>query len=314
MSDSTSVLRISPKRLGLILLLTFCPACFWFKLRLRFRMPFDMFGGAIFRQLEQAEMAIFGHLLGQKGGLPKEFGPFRDIDGRVEFPRDWRKFQYSPQSNVVLYGEPDEIVSLSSGGIAVLDHKTARPKDGDDPLLPMYRCQTMGYGMIAEGLKLGTVRKAGLLYWTALQNDVIENPEKHYRGSQLWVPFAPTPIAFDVDFSVLEDPLKEAIRLWKAKTPPEHAERCPDAKRLEALFALQATVENELNDRDRAIYAGAANKSWAQFQVMTRIYFRDQARRQALADICGGSDGSQFAADGMVANWAEDWEFRTASA
>src|ERR1700740_440722 len=63
MSKQTSDLVITPKRLGLIRLAKYCARCFWYRLKLRFRPPFDMFGGAIFKQAEQAQMAVFGSLL-----------------------------------------------------------------------------------------------------------------------------------------------------------------------------------------------------------------------------------------------------------
>ena len=42
----TTDLRITPKRLGLIEVETFCMRCFWYRLHLKFREPFSFFGGA----------------------------------------------------------------------------------------------------------------------------------------------------------------------------------------------------------------------------------------------------------------------------
>src|ERR1019366_3050129 len=83
----TTDLRITPKRLGLILVAAFCARCFWYQLHLLFKQPFSFFGGAIFKNMEQAEMAIIGAFLEKDGKLPKEFAPFCDVVGRVEYPR-----------------------------------------------------------------------------------------------------------------------------------------------------------------------------------------------------------------------------------
>ena len=80
----TTDLRITPKRLGLLEVETVCMRCFWYRLHLRFREPFTFFGGAIFKQMEQAEMAIVGYFLDKDGKLPKEFAPFCEAVGRVE--------------------------------------------------------------------------------------------------------------------------------------------------------------------------------------------------------------------------------------
>jgi hypothetical protein len=203
-----------------------------------------MFGGAIFKQAEQAEMAVFGNLLERKDGLPREFEPFRDLVGRVEYPRDWRKFQHRLDSGVVIYGEPDEICEVSDGSRAVLDHKTARPKDGTDPLLPVYETQVNGYALIAErGLKLGEVSKGGLIYWTADHEKVIESPERAYRDQRLWISFVPTPVPIEIDYSILDDPLKEAVRLWDLRTAPDRTEKCPDCRKLDAPSARRGSSE-----------------------------------------------------------------------
>ena len=98
----TTDLRITPKRLGLIEVETFCERCFWYRLHLKFREPFSFFGGAIFKNMEQAEMAIIGAFLEKDGELPKEFAPFCDVVGRVEYPRHWTKYKYVLDSGVEL--------------------------------------------------------------------------------------------------------------------------------------------------------------------------------------------------------------------
>ena len=178
-------LAITPKRLGLIEIDSFCPRCYWYLLKQKFHPPFDHFGGAIFKSMEQAQMAVVGDLIEKNGGLPEEFAPFCDLVGRVQFPRNWRKFKHRLDSGVLLYGEPDDIFQVSDGSIAVIDFKTARPKDGKDPLLGCYRIQILGYSFIAEfGLKLGEVSRGGLFYWGAEHEKVVADPDKYYRSKK----------------------------------------------------------------------------------------------------------------------------------
>src|ERR1700709_2662120 len=105
-------LRITPKRLGVISLEKYCPRCLWYQLKMRFRLPFNMFGGAIFNHMEQAQMAVVRSLLDSRGSLPKEFGAFTDIVDLVDYPRNWRKFKYVLSNGTELYGQPDEIFKL----------------------------------------------------------------------------------------------------------------------------------------------------------------------------------------------------------
>ena len=198
-------LAVTPKRLGLVEIDSFCPRCYWYLLKQKFHPPFDQFGGAIFKSMEQAQMAVVGDLIEKNGTLPEEFAPFCDLVGQVQFPRNWRRFKHRLDSGVLLYGEPDDIFQVSDGSIAVIDFKTARPKDGKDPLLGCYRIQILGYSFIAEfGLKLGEVSRGGLLYWGAEHEKVVADPDKYYRSKRLWMPFVPKPLAFDIDYKQLD--------------------------------------------------------------------------------------------------------------
>ena len=272
-------LRITPKRLGLTEVETFCMRCFWYRLHLKFREPFTFFGGAIFRNMEQAEMAIIGQLLEKDGKLPKEFAPFCDVVGRVEYPRTWRKYKYILDSGVELYGEPDDIFELADGSIAVVDHKTAQPKGDGDPLLPCYTIQVIGYGLIAErGLDLGEVSKGGLFYWGANHETVKSEPEKYYYDKKLWMPFTPKPHAIEIDFNRLDAPLKQAVELWEAKTPPDRSETCLDCKKFDGLLAIEAEVQKQLSLNDQMVLSGTGHNQWGREYVMRRVFTDSSAR------------------------------------
>jgi hypothetical protein len=263
-----------------------------------------MFGGAIFKQAEHAQMAVFGNLLEKGKRLPQEFHPFCDLVGRVEFPRDWRKFRHRLDSGLSLHGEPDEICEFSDGSIAILDHKTAQPKDGKDKLIPCYECQAIGYALIAEfGLKLGQVAKGGLIYWTADHNRVIESPDNAYRDKRLWISFIPTILPIEIDYSILDEPMKEAIRLWELQTPPERTEKCEDCKKLDALLALDAEAQRLLTAYDQAIVMSSGNKAWARDFIAARNYRENEARRSALCAVWDEAAEISFSEDGIIANW-----------
>jgi hypothetical protein len=284
-------LRITPKRLGKVAMQDFCPFCFWFLLRLRFRPPFDQFAGGIFKALEKAQIAIVDNLLQKNGELPEPFDPFCDVVGRVEFPRDWRKFHYHLPDGTELYGEPDDIFNLVDGTIAVVDHKSAKPKGGEDPFLPCYETQVIGYGLIAEkGLKLGRVSKGGLFYWAAADDSVVNDPGKHFRGEQLWVPFTPTVIPVEIDYKKLAAPLKEARLLWNSSTPPDGTRGCPHCKRLEALFAIQEEIVASDQLRDSRILSGAGDKTWALRNIGHRSFDNVLRRNAAREWLCSAEE------------------------
>ncbi len=305
MSKSTTTdLAITPKRLGQIEMDSFCPRCFWYLVRQKFHPPFDHFGGAIFNNMEQAQMAIVGHLLEEGSGLPDEFDPFCDLVRRIDFPRHYTKFKHTLDSGVLLYGVPDDIFEVSDGSIAMIDHKTAQPKGSEDMFMPCYEIQVIGYSFIAErGLNLGEVSKGGLFYWGSQYKDVVAEPGKFYRNKKLLMPFTPKPFAIEIDYSRLDAPLKEAVKLWEAKTPPDRTDKCKDCKKLDALFAIEAEVENQLGMNDQLVLSGAGHDRWARQYVAQRVYDRNSARSSALIKLRDEAMELNFDEHGMVANW-----------
>jgi hypothetical protein len=275
-------------------------------MKMKFRTPFDLFGGAIFKQMEQAQLAVVAHHLEEKQSLPKEFDPFCDLESQVDFPRHWSKFQHRHKSGAILYGEPDDICQFSDGTLAVIDHKTANPKNGDDPLFPMYQVQVTGYGYIAEyGLKLGTVSKAGLFYWSADHISAVEDPGKAYKNGRLAMQFVPKPHPIDIDYGLLDKPLKEVARIWKLSTPPDGANQCSDCKKLDALFALDAEAGESTNKQDRLRISASGNKSWVRSQVYSKEFKRSQGRLAALAEIRDEVIEDGFSPYGVALNWED---------
>ncbi len=245
-------------------------------------------------------MAVIGDLLQRDGELPKEFHPFENIVSRVEFTRHWSKFQYRLKSGVLLYGVPDEIVKFDDGSIGIIDHKTAHRKDGDDPMLPCYEIQGIGYGLIAEnGLGLGTTTRGGVLYWACQHEKVIAKPSAFYDPGKLWMPFVPQPFEYKMDYSRLKPLLKEAMKLWDASTPPQRTEGCKDCMLLDALMEIEHVSNEVQRINDQRLLACTANDIQYQRAIARRLFLNKQARRSALLELAG----NDWQEDGVVANW-----------
>jgi hypothetical protein len=297
-------LAISPRNLGLIMLASFCPRCFWFLIRMMFHPPFNHGGGALWTYMQQIQEAQVGHHLDKNGCLPKEFSPFCNISSRAKFPKHWSKFRYQHKSGVILYGIPDEIFTLADGSLCVIDHKTATNKGKDDPFLPIYNSQTVGYSDIAQnGLGLGEVTKAGLFYWEVQRAEVIDDPKSHYEKGKVWVPFVPKPLEFEVDFTFLDPLLKEAKKLWKSSSPPAGRVGCRDCLKAEAFLALGTIIADAEQIQDRWMLESSGHSSEATKFVHQRIHDRHWSRVSALLELQDQTSDFNLAEDGMIGNW-----------
>jgi hypothetical protein len=272
---------------------------------MKFHPPFNHFGAAIFNDAQKCEEAVLGYYLDKNGCLPKEFAPFCDCSARADYPKHWSKFSYLHKSGIRLYGAPDEVLERKGGGLCVIDHKTAHFRADKDPFHAQYVTQVTGYANIAEGLGLGEVTLAGLMYWEAQVSDVLDNPSRRYVGGKLFIPFTPTCLEIKIDYSILDPLLEELKRVWEAKTSPDGREGCDDCKKLELLLA----IDEELQLQDRRVFERASDIRHIRDAFITRDYTRRQLRRQVLFDVAQlGEDA--FESTGVVANWDFD-QFQT---
>jgi hypothetical protein len=117
------------------------------------------------------------------------------------------------------------------------------------------------------------------------------------------MPFVPKPLAFDIDYKQLDAPLKEAVRLWEATTPPERTAKCKDCKRLDALLAIETGVQELVTVSDQIMLNRSGNDPWIRSYVQQRAYDRLCDRRSALMDLQDLAGDLNFEHDGMIANW-----------
>jgi hypothetical protein len=210
--------------------------------------------------MQEAAMTYY---LEKDGCLPKEYAPFCDIKSRVEIDKHWKKYGYMHKSGVWLYGSPDDLFYRKNNSVVLWDYKTSHPKpEGEtDHFKPQYEMQLVGYSAIAEfGFELGKVTGAALGYWDMQASSVVADPGKFIRDGKIHAPMAPTVVPVEVDYSRLDSLLNEAQKIWASPVPPAGRKKCKNCKKLKALFAIQAGVENEIRFQDhRAIWASGHN-------------------------------------------------------
>lgn len=239
-----------------------------------------------------------GYYLENDGCLPKQFEPFCDCAERTECSKHWSKFRYTHSSGVVLYGQPDEVLNRKDGTLCIIDHKTAHAKGDDDPFHNQYELQVIGYANIAEGLGLGKVTLAGLLYWEAQTSLVLEKPENHFKGGKLWMSFKPTGLEIEVDYSKLDAPIEEMQKIWKMKQLPEGRDGCKDCKKMELLLG----VDEQFRAQDQLLLSRYGFDRNLRNSIWQRNYRREMLRQEAFLELEQSGDLA-FAADGVVANW-----------
>ncbi len=183
--------------------------------------------------------------------------------------------------------------------LCVVDHKSAHNRETDDPFLPQYKIQVIGYANIAElGLELGTVSRGGIWYWDIQHKEVIADPKSYLRKGRICPPFTPKLIDVEIDYKRLDPLFRELKKVWKASDPPQRREKCSDCSKRDALFA----IEDDMLATDQKRYG---NLPYFQDASARRIFDRRFAWYSALNNLGNPDADSGFAPGGMVSAWQQ---------
>ena len=146
-------LRISAKNLGQTALADFCPRCYWIRLRVNFKLPWQSFPG-IFSSIDAYTKSCVHHIIDHHlnslgvSCYPDWLKQIGDVVGYETVPH-WSKNKYHDEkSNITFQGSQDDIFVLADGTRCCPDYKTAKHTDAQDKLFPMYEIQSNVYGIL----------------------------------------------------------------------------------------------------------------------------------------------------------------------
>jgi len=99
-------LKISAKNLGQVALADFCPRCFWLKLKLNNRLPFQSFPG-IFSSIDSYTKKCFHHIIDSKN-IPSWMAQAGEIVGYEPVPHHSKSAYFDEKSGITLTGMPSK--------------------------------------------------------------------------------------------------------------------------------------------------------------------------------------------------------------
>jgi len=234
-------LTISAGTLGDLAMSDFCPRCFWIKLRLEGKLPFQIPMPGIFSSIDSYLKNIVHRYYDEKQKLPGWFPYIGEIVKWERVP-SWQKFQIvDPLTGVTLRGTPDDVFQLQDSSYHVVDYKTARLTTGQGGIFPRYEVQLNAYAYIASRTFFSPVSALSLIYLdpdTDLQSepDLLRRSDDH-----LMLGF--TPKVKNVDIkpdSFIEGLFQRANEIDEKDVPPEHAYAGRDCQLLERLVEIAA--------------------------------------------------------------------------
>ena len=226
-------IRISAKNLGQLALTDYCPRCFYIKLKLNNKLPWQIFPG-IFSTIDSYSKKITWGYFEKFNKLPTWFKPFGEFTGLVPVP-GWSKFSIvNKQFNINLTGVPDDIFIMADGKYFIVDYKTAKFTANQDKLLGMYMVQLNGYAYIFEKLQMGKIGGLGLCYYEPQGDAPTVSFETVMMEDGFVMPFKAYLKDIELDTEGVVLPLLKDVRMYAdMETAPVGRDGCRDCEILE---------------------------------------------------------------------------------
>ncbi len=246
-----SQLHISAKQLGNLALENFCPRCLYMDYKLNLKYQGMIFPG-ILSKMDAIQKKSVVKYYDKYGHLPN----WLESEGIIGKPKicPGPKTFFTSIKGVILSGSIDLLIETPSKELIIIDFKTASPKDGYDPFMPVYNVQLQGYAKITEDLNLGKVVGLYLVYFSAQTSVTLDNIDSYVRTEDLEV-------SFDVVVKKLELNPEQTIGLLVDKfkniitgnSLPERHPDCIECDRLEKIFTWLASSKVEIDTRSEEL-------------------------------------------------------------
>ena len=230
-------IRISAKNLGEVAMPGFCPRCFWIKLKLNNKLPFQTFPG-IFSSIDAYTKNIVHGWFDRYGSPPLWLRDLGDIVGYVEPPHFSKYNIVVPESNILLTGSPDGVFIKSDNSHIIVDYKTAKYTGTQDKLFPIYQAQLNGYAMIGNQRGLEPVTDLALIYMEPLTDKFAAASDENHHKDGFGMGFTAKLHRVKLDLAIIPPLLAETRRIYELTYPPEGREGCNNCRLLEGMLEI----------------------------------------------------------------------------
>ncbi len=230
-------LQISAKNLGELALPDFCPKCFWIKLHLKNRLPFQIFPG-IFSSIDAYTKKMIHGCWDCYQYFPSYLSSLGKITGYKKIPSSSKFRIWNKDSNIWLTGIPDEILVREDMSHVILDYKTAKYTGTQDSLMPIYEVQLNGYALIGEECELKPVSGLALVYFEPLTEVEQASDNINYREDGFALGFRANVHEIKLQTAIIPPLLMKTRDIYEMSKAPEGRPGCKNCESLNGLMNL----------------------------------------------------------------------------
>lgn len=230
-----SQVRISAKNLGALALPSFCPRCFWIRLHLHDKLPYQIFPG-IFSSIDSYGKKLVHGWFDRHGGAPPWLSQLGNIKA-YRTPPHFSKFNVlDPQTSILLTGSPDGILVRDDDSHVIVDYKTAKFTETQDELLPMYEVQLNAYAYIGERRGLSPVSALALVYTEPITDSAAASDDANMTDEGFMMEFAAKILQVPMNPDSVPSLLQKVREIFDLDHPPQPSQGCKDCTLLDSLI------------------------------------------------------------------------------
>lgn len=234
-------IQISAKALAEAAMPDFCPRCFWIKLHVPDKLPFQVFPG-IFSSIDAYTKHIVHGWFDRHHGPPGWLADLPDLVGYRPPPHHTRFRIVDAATDIVLTGTPDGILVRTDGSHVIVDYKTAKFTAHHDRLYPLYEAQLNAYALIGEQCGLSPVSGLALVYAEPVSDKSSAEQAESHSTAGFRMEFAPRVLPVPIMPDLLPPLLKKTREVFDQPTMPEGRAGCENCRLLNDLLRVAGPV------------------------------------------------------------------------
>src|SRR5437867_2064629 len=232
-------ISISAKKLGEVALPDFCPRCFWIKLHVQYRPPFQVFPG-IFSSIDSYTRKVVHQWFESHGEAPPWLSHIGRITGYRPPPHYSSFGIIDERLNIELRGSPDAIFVRPDRSHIIGDYKTAKYTATQDALFPMYETQLNAYALIGRQRGLAPVSGLALIYMEPVTDESAAAKRTNRRDEGFAMGFAAHVLRVEINLRSVCALLATVRDISDRRKPPAGREGCKECVRLDGLTTVVA--------------------------------------------------------------------------
>lgn len=230
-------ITISAKMLGELALPDFCTRCFWIKLRVGNKLPFQIFPG-IFSSIDSYSKRLVCRWFDRHKGPPVWLEGLGHITGYTKSPHYSNFYTLDNNSGITLRGSPDIIFNRKDGSYIIADFKTAKYTETQDELFPMYETQLNAYAFIGGQQGISPISNLALIFTEPVTDEAATTCDEHHRNNGFIMGFSVYIKQVLLNPSSIKVLLAKTKQIYELDEVPPHTGGCKNCESLEGLIGI----------------------------------------------------------------------------